>query len=102
MTGNTTTSGAEKRSRPEILWLADKPGWAYDSIVQQVGSQLDQYEHVVFYMMDEHSDTEWRWLGWKMEQVDIVIAMHWMYQVQLQNDKSLTVLMITGHRGFDE
>lgn len=96
------TFGPESSCLPKILWLADKPGWAYDSIVQQIGRRLVDYGHDVFYMMAEHEDFEWVWLGWRMAQADIVIAMHWMYQVQLRNDKSAVVLMFTGHRGLDD
>lgn len=93
---------AETTKKPKILWLADRPGWAYDSIVHQIGEQLTSYEHQVFYMMDEHPHFEWVWLGWKMQQADIVVAMHWMYQVQLKNDKSQTVIMLTGNRGLND
>jgi hypothetical protein len=98
---NITTSGPEKTSRPKILWLADKAGWAYDSIVRQVGGQLKDYEHEVFYMMDEHEATDWVKLGFRMGGADIVVAMHWMYQVQLKNRKDRTVIMVTGHRGLE-
>ena len=88
-------------SKPKILWLADKPGWAYDSIVKQIGGQLSDYDHQVFYMMDDHTPFEWVHLGWKMQAADIVVAMHWMYQVQLRNEKDRTVIMITGHRSLE-
>ncbi len=89
-------------SKPIILWLADRNGWAYDSIVHQISEQLPGYDHQVFYMMEEHAHFEWVWLGWKMQKADIVVAMHWMYQVQLRNDKSRTIIMITGNRGLND
>lgn len=98
---NTTTSGQAKHCRPKILWLADQPGWAYASIVKQIGEKLPDYEHQVFYMMDEHTQFEWVWLGWNMQKADIVVSMHWMYQIQLDNDKENSVVMLTGHRGLD-
>ena len=99
---NITTSGQGRPCRPKILWLADSKGWAYDSIVKQIGGQLQQYEHQVYYMMAKHSDVDWVRLGWQMQQADIVVAMHWMYQVQLQNVKSQTVIMLTGNRGLND
>jgi hypothetical protein len=95
-------SGQGNKCRPKILWLADKPGWAYDSIVKQIGAELPEYEHQVYYMMDEHSDSEWVWLGWKMGAANIVVAMHWMYQVMLQFEKERTVIMFTGNRGLND
>jgi len=90
------------RPRPTVLWLADKPGWAYDSIVQQVSCRQPDFEHEVFYMMEEHTHIDWVQLGRRMQAADIVVAMHWMYQAQLRNDKDSTVIMVTGHRGLDE
>ncbi|GAG14217.1 unnamed protein product [marine sediment metagenome] len=97
-----TTSGPAKPCRPKVLWLADKPGWAYDSIVKQISAQITDCEHEVFYMLGEHEATEWVSLGFRMGGADIVVAMHWMYQVQLQNRKETTVIMVTGHRGLEE
>ena len=98
---NITTSGPAKHSRPKVLWLADKPGWAYDSIVTQISAELTHCEHEVFYMLGEHEATDWVSLGWRMAKMDVVVAMHWMYQVQLQNKKETTVIMVTGHRGLE-
>jgi len=100
--GSIMTSGQVSKCRPKILWLADKPGWAYDSIVKQIGTALPEYEHKVFYMLDEHSETEWFRLGWYMREFGVVVAMHWMYQVQLKNDKENTVIMFTGNRGLND
>jgi len=53
-------------------------------------------------MLDEHSETEWFRLGWYMREFGVVVAMHWMYQVQLKNDKENTVIMFTGNRGLND
>ena len=38
------------KAKPVILWLADLPGWAYESIVRNVERQLPQYEHRTYYV----------------------------------------------------
>lgn len=88
-------------NKPVILWLADTPGWAYDSIVQGVAAQLPQYEHVAFYCcmtMDPDHQT----LNLIARSADVVVSMYLRYQEWLQPEfRKKVVTMLTGNRPFE-
>lgn len=84
-----------------ILWIADTPGWAYDSIVRNVAAQLPQYEHVPFYAcvtVDPKHDL----LNFAAQRADVVVSMYLRYQEWLRPEaKKKVVTMVTGFRPFE-
>jgi len=90
-------------NKPKILWLADSPGWAYDQIFQHQSRELTAYEHRVFYMMRrENTSVDWVNMGIMAERADVVVCMHLMYFVQIEQMKGDNVVaMLTGPRAWE-
>lgn len=86
------------REKPLILWLADTPGWAYDSIVQQNTRRLPQFEHLVFYVMSPKDNTFD--LSQQAKRATIIVPMYLHYQ-NLCPQKEKMSLMLTGMRPFE-
>ena len=93
--------------KPMILWLADMPGWAYDAILQEVCPQLPQYEHEVFYVMENGGPGGWdsrTRLGFIQAQIkaDVIVPMFLLYlQLVVTDLKNKAALMLTGSRPFE-
>ena len=80
--------------KPVILWLADNPGWAYASIVEQVSQCLPGYRHEVYYLsmfMDSEP---------VLSDPDIVVPMYLHYHKGLDRKDNM-VMMLTGMRPFE-
>jgi hypothetical protein len=87
--------------KPVILWLADIPGWAYESIVRNVAAQLPQYEHVTFYSCAT-VDPRHELLNLTARSADVVVSMYLRYQEWLRPElRKKVVTMITGFRPFE-
>ena len=87
-------------SKPIILWLADCPGWAYDSIVGNISKQLPQYEHRVYYWL--HGSQDGMLFHRMLREADIVVSMYLLYQRMLPDRyKGRCAMMLTGMRPFE-
>jgi hypothetical protein len=87
--------------KPVILWLADSAGWAYDAIFQANSKLLPEYEHKVFYMMNERTVEYWIDFETLIPEADIIVSMYLLYQESVPF-KDKVVTMLTGSRPFEK
>ncbi len=92
----------EVNKKPVILWLADTPGWAYDSIVTQETKALPQYEHRCFYVCGGGLPNDGVVLARDMSEASIIIAMYVLYlRIIPPVYQAKTAVMLTGFRPFE-
>lgn len=90
------------RKKATVLWLADRPGWAYDAIVKAVALERPEYEHRVHYVCPVKPTNDGMTLWAEYERADVIVAMFILY-VRGIPDRFLdkTVIMATGFRPFE-
>ena len=90
----------EQTRKPVILWLADQEGWAYDSIYKQVSKLLPEYEHRVFYYLQNIPCVGGDELTSIAAQSDIIVSMYLRY-ADIIPCKEKVMTMLTGLRPFE-
>ena len=86
-----------------VLWIADKPDWAYDAIVQAQMAALPQYDHQVWYYMSSYNiPAQVFLLQCLARECDVIVAMYIRY-LELLEPKHMkkTAIMLTGMRPFE-
>ena len=84
-------------NRKSVLWIADWPGWGYDSIARGVGAQLSQYDHRIRYACKSVHG-----LNTAAAEADIVVVMYARYLELLNSQlRKKAVVMLTGFRPFE-
>jgi hypothetical protein len=86
--------------KPTVLWIADQPGWAYDSIFQQNSKLLPEYEHKVVYYMELPRETRDLAVANMALFADVIVAMYFRY-VEKIIGSDIIVSMLTGMRPFE-
>ena len=86
-----------------VLWIADKPDWAYDAIVKAQSSQLTGYKHVVWYYMPNYDKAaKMAELQAEACRADVIVAMYIRYLELLKpQHMDKTAIMLTGMRPFE-
>ena len=83
--------------RPEILWVCELPGWAYDKIATELSLKLPKYRHTKIYLNISKGYRSANAMG---KAADIVVCFYPPY-MEFFDDKSKIILRLDGNRAFE-
>jgi FkbM family methyltransferase len=91
--GQSSVVAAPRRDRPRVLFLADRPGWAFDIDAHGVAAALhDEFECRVAYVAERPDLRAW--------EHDVLVVMFWGedYHRRFAPDPRRTIKQISSHR----
>jgi len=84
-------------NRPEILWVCDTPGWAYDKIATEFSVRLPQFRHTKLYISTSKGFRGAVGMG---RAADLIVCFYPPY-MQLFTNLNKMIIRLDGNRAFE-
>jgi len=85
--------------RPEIVWMCDTKGWAYDKIAAELSGRLPSFRHTKLHINEvDRKDKHYKLV---IKRADLIVCLFppWM---KLLDDLSNVMIRLDGFRAFDD
>lgn len=86
-----------KDDRPEVVWVCETPGWAYDKIADELISRLPRFRHTKLFLNISKGYRSARSIG---RAADLVVCFYPPYMEYFDN-KNTMILRLDGNRAFE-